>query len=71
MKEPKDTEDRMYIRSYSCDLEELLERVTDKWGNDTKLSDITVSSREIQTDCFGYDAYDSADYTNYIILEKR
>lgn len=40
------------------------------FGEDIDLEKLQISSKRIHTRCITYDQYDSADWDNYIILEK-
>lgn len=68
---PDDTENTLHISSdASLNLEELLFKAQKKWPG-ISLDQIQISADKIHTDCLGYDMYDSSDYTNFIILEKK
>lgn len=64
---PDDTEDTMY-QQYGCTLDMLIEMARDKWGADLELTKVNITAEHIQTDCLGYDRYDSSDYTDYVVL---
>jgi hypothetical protein len=69
--QPDDTETELYIFSPRCGggptLEELLQRIKDKWP-DARPESLTFSSQSIQTRCLGYDLYDSGDYDDFIVV---
>lgn len=53
-------------------LEDLITKINEKWPS-TVYSDwakIRIVTREIQTDCIGFDRYDPLDWTNFIIIRK-
>lgn len=64
---PDDTDVEIYLEG-SASLEYILERMRAKWGADTMLDDVEISSEYIHTDCLGYDKYDPGDYTNYVVV---
>ena len=67
---PDDTEITMYIdASTNPTLAELTAKIEEKWPG-TSAENIRIDCQEIQTDCLGYDLYDSMDHTNFIIITK-
>ncbi len=67
---PDDTDTTLYILASSDPtMQELLDLIDKKWPN-TDLDTITIGSEHIQTDCLGYDCYDSSDYTDFITLTR-
>jgi hypothetical protein len=69
---PDDDEKTMYIKSegWGCTMADLMQHITDKWGEDVQMTDIEVHSEKIHTDCLTYDLYDAGDYTDFIVLKK-
>lgn len=65
---PDDTEDVFYKRSDTT-LFEIIEKVKEKWP-DVDIENINITAEHIQTDCLGYDQYDSMDYTDFIKVER-
>lgn len=71
MRLPTDTDTTIYILEESIyNLNELIIKAQEKWGEDVDISKVSVIFEEIQVKCFGYDQYDPADYIKYFILEK-
>lgn len=70
--QPDDTETEMYILTdgSGVSMESLLDRVREKWGADTQLSDIQIRSEFIHTRCLGYDSFDRGDWDNYLVITK-
>lgn len=67
--EPDDTDEKIYIAGYrEPTMQDIFDRAKEKWGENTKLEDLDISAEHIQTDCLGYDRYDSSDYTDYIVI---
>ena len=69
---PDDTEDKIYLDgTFSLqNLADLLETAKAKWPG-ADLSNIKIGAEYIQTDCLGYDRYDSGDYTPFITIEYQ
>lgn len=65
---PDDEEHVFYLESSSnYSLIQILDRVKDKWP-DANLSDITIESESIHTNCLTYDSYVSSDHTDFIVI---
>lgn len=69
---PDDTEDSFYIQAdyFAVELQEIIDLAREKW-KDIDFSLLKISACHIQTNCIGHDRYDSWDYTNYILIEKK
>lgn len=61
---PDDTDTLFYVSDKES-LEAIIEKVQVKWPG-IDMSSITISAEHIQTDCLGYDRYDSMDYTDFL-----
>ncbi len=67
---PDDTETEMYIEaSTPVNLGELTAKIDEKWPG-LDLSDCTIYSEHVHTDCLGYDIYDQNDYTDFLVITK-
>lgn len=66
---PDDDDDTMYISSTET-LADILEKCMAKWGDGIQLSDLTIESEYIHTDCLTYDLYDRGDYTEFIVIRR-
>jgi hypothetical protein len=65
---PDDDANTMYLESGKrMSLAAIIEMCKDKWPN-ADFNDLLFESKEIQTDCLGYDLYDPMDYTDFIII---
>lgn len=62
---PDDTPTEFYL-SYEASIEDILEKIKEKFGPTASLEDITINPEYIHTDCLYYDCYDSGDYTNFL-----
>lgn len=69
---PDNTDDTIYIESIGdYDLGDIILKAEEKWGNYIELEHIGISAETIQTNCLGYDGYDSSDYTDFIVLTLK
>lgn len=67
---PTDTETSFWVRD--CEnLEVIIERAQEKWGDTVDLGLITITPHHIQERSIGYDLYDSSDYGDYIEVSIR
>lgn len=69
---PEDTDTKFYIENQGCGavtLLDIIEKVKQKWGSETGLDKITIEGEHIHTSCIGYDLYDGADWTDFIVVE--
>lgn len=68
---PDDTENEIYIQNdYGMPLDVLLEVIREKWP-DVSFEDLEITSEYIHTSCLTYDCYDSADWTQFIIISRK
>jgi hypothetical protein len=67
--EPDDTNDTFYL-PYASSMEDIFDRAKEKFGLCIKMDQVTISVEHIHTRCLGYDAYDGADWTDYIVVTK-
>jgi hypothetical protein len=58
---------RIFYVETSETLDRIFELAEEKWPG-IKLNQIRIEAEHIQTDCLGYDRYDSGDYTNYLSI---
>lgn len=65
---PDDSDTTIYIAGEQ-NLFTITERIAEKWPGEP-YENFQISSENIQTDCLGYDCYDSSDWTQFIIIEK-
>ena len=68
--EPDNDENTLYVDPRGMNLKELLEQISKHFGN-ISLSELSITAEHIQTDCIGYDKYDSSDYTTYLCIQKE
>jgi hypothetical protein len=67
---PDDTADTFYIPE-SATLEEIQIAVNEKWPDlPVTRQGIRITPEHIQTDCLGYDCYDSGDYTYFLKVTR-
>ena len=66
---PQNNENTLYIEGDCLSLGEIAKMAKEKWPN-TDLSDLRVSAEHIHTHCLGYDLYDPADWTDFIVISK-
>lgn len=68
---PDETDTKIYIPAsdYNPSMEELMGKIEEKWPG-SSMGRIQIGAEHIQTDCLGYDLYDSSDYTMFITIEK-
>lgn len=66
---PNDTVNDLWIWG-EMDMEELMQSITDYFGEDAKLSDFKITPEYIQTSCIGYDLYDPSDYSNFLHITR-
>jgi hypothetical protein len=64
--EPDNADECFYLRS-GFSLQEILEQAQTKWPGISP-AELNIKAEHIQTDCLGYDLYDSSDYTNFICI---
>lgn len=67
---PDDDENTLHIQQ-SSNLGDLIERIKEHFGQDSKLEDFSITADYIHTDCLGYDLFDRSDWTNYLIIERN
>lgn len=66
---PDNTPTCLYVNHGSAySLRDLLDDVHNHFGPNVDFDALLISSEHIQTDCLGYDRYDSSDYTNYLVI---
>ena len=74
MKLPENTANKLYIQlNYSWEpisFTELYEKIYEHFGKDIDMSKLTISPQHIQIDCFGYDRYDSGDWSDFLVIER-
>lgn len=65
---PDDNKDTLYINTWNgTSLENIREGIQTKWPG-IKDNELNFEAEHIQTDCIGYDRYDSSDYTDYLVV---
>lgn len=62
---PEDTDTTFFVLE-NTDMQSILDKAKEKWGDDIQLCDIQVNPTYIHTRCIGYDMYDSSDYDNFL-----
>jgi len=68
MYSPDDTDDSFYmISSGGVPLVDIMERAKEKWTGILP-EELSIEAEHVQTDCLGYDLYDSGDYTEYLCI---
>lgn len=68
---PDNTENEIYIQNdYGMSLDVLLEVIREKWEG-VSFEDLEITSENIHTRCLTYDCYDSADWTQFIIISRK
>lgn len=68
---PDNTENEIYIdNEYGMSLDVLIEVIREKWEG-VSFEDLEIRSEYIQTRCLTYDCYDSADWTQFIIISRK
>lgn len=66
---PDETNNRFYIvEGINDSLQDIIDRVKEKWGDSIDLSNITIGAEHIHTHCLGYDCYDPSDYTDFVVV---
>lgn len=66
---PDDTENTFYMLSDGCStLCDIFEKAQKKWPGIT-LDEIEIGAENIQTQCIGYDLYDSSDYSDFLVVK--
>lgn len=68
--EPDNDANTLYLKGGSYSLTGLIKAAKEHFGPDVMFSDLTIDAEHIHTDCIGYDLYDRADYTDYIIIRR-
>ena len=70
---PDNTANTLYIRAnyQTVEFSDLIEQIKNHFGEDSKLEDFSIGAEHIQTDCLGYDRYDSCDWENFLIIERK
>lgn len=71
--EPDNTYTKFYLNAscHSFELQDIIDKCKEKWGQDISLSNIHISAEYIHTDCIGFDEYDPSDYTNYLVITYK
>jgi hypothetical protein len=70
--QPDNTPDKLYIEDFGVTtLGDLMISAKEHFGHDVELEELTIEAEHIQTSCLGYDAYDGADWDNFIILTRE
>lgn len=62
---PKDDENEFYLEEREHDLGAIIEMAKRKWPG-IEPSELYIEALHLQTASWGYDLYDSTDYTNFI-----
>ena len=64
---PQNDKDTLYI-PHNTDLEELIQKVKEHFGEDVEFSKVCVTPENIHTHCLTYDLHDPSDYTDYLVI---
>lgn len=67
---PDDTETSLYLEGdvTGIDFSEIWKAAREKWPG-IKMEEITITPEHIHTNCIYFDAYDGADWTNFLHIE--
>lgn len=70
---PDDDANTLHIETgyegYSLDA--IIEKAEAHFGQPFDLTAISIRAKQIQTSCLGYDGHDTADHTDFLVLERR
>lgn len=67
--EPDDDDNTMHLQGAQS-LSEIIDAARAKWGEGISLDDISITPEHIHTRCLGYDKYDPADWTDFLVVTK-
>lgn len=70
---PDDDADTLHIETGydGTSLDAIIEKAQNHFGQTIDLTTISIRAKQIQTSCLGFDGHDTADYTDFLVLERR